>query len=277
MVFKPNQELRKFLAEDLGKGDITSRLLEKKVITAKIITRQNTIVSGTDFIKQIFSLKNCKTRIIRKDGMRAKPNQTILEIKGDAAAILSCERTALNLLSRMCGITTKTNQLCTLIRKTNSKTKLFATRKTAPGLRYFDKAAVEIGGGNKHRMTLDDMIMFKDNHIATEKSIFELITKAKKTRKKIEIEVENNADAILAATLGVDIIMLDNFTPKQVNNTIKNLQKLNLRKDVKLEASGQINEKNISQYAKTGVDMISVGEITNSVHSIDLSLELTNR
>ena len=147
----------------------------------------------------------------------------------------------------------------------------------ASGLRYFDKAAVEIGGGNKHRMTLDDMIMFKDNHIATEKSIFELIAKAKKTRKKIEIEVENNADAILAATLGVDIIMLDNFTPKQINNTIKNLQKLNLRKNVKLEASGQINEKNISQYAKTGVDMISVGEITNSVHSIDLSLELTNR
>ena len=100
MVFKPNQELRKFLAEDLGKGDITSSLLERKIITAKIITRQNTIVSGTDFIKQIFSLKNCKTRIIKKDGMRAKPNQTILEIKGDAAAILSCERTALNLLSR---------------------------------------------------------------------------------------------------------------------------------------------------------------------------------
>ena len=98
--------------------------------------------------------------------------------------------------------------------------------------------------------------------------------KQKKTRKKIEIEVENNADAILAATLGVDIIMLDNFTPKQIDNTIKNLQKLNLRKNVKLEASGQINEKNISQYAKTDVDMISVGEITNSVQGIDLSLEI---
>ena len=190
MVFKPNQELKKFLAEDLGKGDITSRLLEKKIISAKIITRQNTIVSGTDFIKQIFALKNCKTKIIKKDGTKAKPNQTILEIKGDVSAILSCERTALNLLSRMCGITTKTNQLCTLIKKTNSKTKLFATRKTAPGLRYFDKAAVEIGGGHKHRMTLDDMIMFKDNHIATEKSIFELITKAKKLKRKSKLKLK---------------------------------------------------------------------------------------
>ena len=98
------------------------------------------------------------------------------------------------------------------MRKTNSKTKLFATRKTAPGLRYFDKTAVEIGGGNKHRMTLGDMIMFKDNHIATEKSIFELITKAKKTKKKIEIEVENNADAILAATLGVDTVSYTHLT-----------------------------------------------------------------
>ena len=274
MVFQSSKELRKFLSEDIGKGDITSSLLEKKYITAKIITRENTIVSGTDFIKQIFALKNCKTKIIKKDGMIARSNQTILEIKGNASAILSCERTALNLLSRMCGITTKTNQLCKLIRSVNRKAELFATRKTAPGLRYFDKKAVEIGGGKKHRMALDDMIMFKDNHIAVEKSIVELITKAKKTRKKIEVEVENKTDAILAATLGVDIIMFDNFTPRQIKNTIKNLNDLNLRKHVKLEASGRINEKNIIQYGKTGVDMISIGEITNSVNGVDLSLEV---
>ena len=274
MVFQPNKELRKFLSEDIGKGDITSSLLEKKFITAKIITRQDTIVSGTDFIKQIFALKNCKTKIIKKDGMAARSNQTILEIKGNASAILSCERTALNLLSRMCGITTKTNQLCKLIRSVNRKAELFATRKTAPGLRYFDKKAVEIGGGKKHRMALDDMIMFKDNHIAVEKSIVELISKAKKTRKKIEVEVENKNDAILAATLGVDIIMLDNFTPRQIRNTVKNLNDLNLRKGVKLEASGRINEKNITQYGKTGVDMISIGEITNFVEGVDLSLEV---
>jgi nicotinate-nucleotide pyrophosphorylase (carboxylating) len=275
LVFKPNRELQKFLAEDLGLGDVTSNLLEKKQIKAKIITRQDTIVSGTNFVKQIFALKKCSSRIIKKDGTRVKANQTILEISGDAAAILSCERTALNLLSRMCGISTKTNQLNTLIQKINRKTKLYATRKTAPGLRYFDKIAVETGGGKKHRMTLHDMIMFKDNHLAVEKSIVSLIAKAKKTRRKIEIEVENQKDAILVASLGVDIIMLDNFTPKQIRNTIKILNDLKLRKNIQIEASGRINEKNISQYAATGVDMISVGEITNSAHGIDLSLEVS--
>ena len=274
MGFKPNQKLREFLSEDLGRGDITSNLLEKKEISARIITRQETIVSGTNFAKYLFSLKKCKTRIIKKDGTRVKPNQAILEMKGNNTAILSCERTCLNLLSRMCGISTKTNKLDAIIRKVNKKTKLFATRKTAPGLRYFDKIAVEIGGGKKHRMTLNEMIMFKDNHLAVGKSIFSLVAKAKRTRKKIEVEVENEKDAILVAVLGVDIIMLDNFTPKQIKNTINNLISLNLRKKVKIEASGGINEKNIARYAKTGVDMISVGEITNSVQGIDLSLEI---
>ena len=123
-------------------------------------------------------------------------------------------------------------------------------------------------------MALDDMIMFKDNHLAAEKSIFSLIAKAKKTRKKIEVEVESEKDAILVAALGVDIIMLDNFKPKEIKNTVNNLTKLNLRKKIKIEASGGINEKNIAKYAKTGVDMISVGEITNSVQGIDLSLEI---
>ena len=274
MGFKPNQKLREFLSEDLGRGDITSNLLEKKEISARIITRQETIVSGTNFAKHLFSLKKCKTRIIKKDGTWVKPNQVILEMKGNNTAILSCERTCLNLLSRMCGISTKTNKLDAIIRKVNKKTKLFATRKTAPGLRYFDKIAVEIGGGKKHRMTLNEMIMFKDNHLAVGKSIFSLIAKAKRTRKKIEVEVENEKDAILVAVLGVDIIMLDNFTPKQIKNTINNLISLNLRKKVKIEASGGINEKNIARYARTGVDMISVGEITNSVQGIDLSLEI---
>ena len=275
MGFKPNRELQKFLDEDLGLGDVTSNLLEKKQIIAKIITRQETIVSGVNFAKQIFSLKKCNAKIIKKDGSRAKANQIILEVRGDAASILSCERTALNLLSRMCGISTKTNQLNTLIQKVNRKTKLFATRKTAPGLRYFDKIAVEIGGGKKHRMTLHDMIMLKDNHLAVEKSIVGLVAKAKKTRRKIEVEVENQKDAILVATLGVDVIMLDNFTPKQIKKIVKILNDLKLRKNIQIEASGRISEKNILQYADTGVDMISVGGITNSTQGIDLSLEVS--
>ena len=120
MAFKPDQELQKFLDEDLGNGDITSKLLEKRKITAKIITKQETVVAGVNFVKQIFSLKKCRATIIKKNGAKVKPNQVILEIRGDASNVLSCERTALNLLSRMCGIATKTNQLNALLKKTNS-------------------------------------------------------------------------------------------------------------------------------------------------------------
>ena len=274
MALLPKKELKRFLAEDLSNCDITSKLLKKQQITARIFSRERTIVAGTKFAKEIFLLKKCKVTIKKKDGRQIEPNKTILQIKGNAAAVLSCERTALNLLSRMCGIATRTNQFYTIIKKSNSKTKLFATRKTAPGLRYFDKVAVEIGGGEKHRMNLSEMIMIKDNHLVVEKSLPKLIAKAKKTRKKIEVEVEKTNDAVLAAELGADIIMLDNFNPKQIKMTIKKLNKLGLREKVRIEASGRINEKNVSQYANAGVDMISIGEITNSPPGIDLSLEV---
>jgi nicotinate-nucleotide pyrophosphorylase (carboxylating) len=172
----------------------------------------------------------------------------------------------------MSGIATQTDNLVKKI--SNKKTKLYATRKTAPGLRFFDKEAVKIGGGEKHRLRLDEMVMIKDNHIAVSDSLLSLIKKAKKQYKKFEVEVENNSDAILAAQEGATIIMLDNFSPKQIKKTIQNLKIKKLRNKIKIEASGGITSKNISQYAKTGVDIISVGSITNSVNGIDMSLEI---
>ena len=275
MTYSPKRELKRFLDEDIGNGDITSKLLQKKKIVAKIITREDTIVAGTKYAKDIFALKKCRTKIYKKDGKIAKANQIILEINGNAEEILTCERTALNLLSRMCGIATKTNSLKKQIRTVGSKSKIFATRKTVPGLRFFDKEAVKIGGGEKHRMTLNEMIMIKDNHLAVEKSIEDILRKAKKTRGKIEIEVETQKDAILCARMGADIIMLDNFSPEKIKKTIKKLTELKLRNKVVLEASGRINSRNITKYAKTNVDMISIGSITNSVNSIDLSLEVS--
>ena len=275
MIDSPKRELKRFLDEDIGNGDITSKLLKKRKIVARIITREETIVAGTRFVKDVFALKRCRTRICKKDGEIAKANQTILIINGNAADILTCERTALNLLSRMCGIATQTNNLKKQIKLVGSRSKIFATRKTAPGLRFFDKEAVKIGGGEKHRMTLNEMIMIKDNHLAVEKSIEDIMIKAKKTRSKIEIEVESQKDAILCARFGADIIMLDNFSPDRIKKTIKKLTELKLRKTVVLEASGRINLKNISKYAKTNVDMISVGSITNSVAGVDLSLEIS--
>ena len=274
MGFSPEKKLLKFLEEDIGKGDITSKLLAKKKIRAKIITREKCIVAGTHFAKQIFSLKGSKIKIIKPDGALAKPNNTIIEVIGSSQSVLMCERTALNLLSRMSGIATETNKLVKKIKTTKSKSQLFSTRKTAPGLRFFDKESVHVGGGKKHRIQLNDMIMIKDNHIAVHNSMPKLIEKAKKRYRKIEVEVENQKDAVIAAELGASIIMLDNFSPKNIQHVIKKLEKLGLRKNVKLEASGRINLKNIKSYAKTGVDMISVGSITSSPKSIDMSLEI---
>ncbi|MGI9567646.1 MAG: carboxylating nicotinate-nucleotide diphosphorylase [Nitrosopumilus sp.] len=271
MSFNANKQLSQFLVEDIGKGDITSSLLTKKKIAASIISRENAVLAGGKYAKKIFELKGSKVRILKKDGSRIKSNQVIMTINGDARNILTCERTALNILTRMSGIATQTNEM---VKKIPKKTKLFATRKTAPGLRYFDKEAVEIGGGKKHRLRLDEMVMIKDNHIAVEDSLLSLIKKAKRKYKKFEVEVENTSDAIVAAKEGATIIMLDNFSPIQIKKTVKSLEDQKLRKKVMLEASGGINAKNISTYGKTGVDIISVGSITNSVKGIDVSLEI---
>jgi len=272
----PKKQLLQFLAEDIQSGDITSALLPNNKIKAKIISREQGIVAGVKFAKYIFQSKRCAVRIFIKDGSRLKPNQTILQVSGSVKSILSCERTVLNLLSRMSGIATQTNYLVSQIKKYSKKTDLYSTRKTAPGLRYFDKEAVKIGGGHKHRMALDDMVMIKDNHLLLCNSMKSIIKKARKKHRHVEVEVENQNDAISAAEYGAMIVMLDNFSPTQIKKTITALQKKKLRKSVRLEASGGINSKNINAYAKTGVDIISVGSITNSVIGLDLSLEVSS-
>ena len=268
------KELLRFISEDIQGGDITSVLLPKKKIKAKIISRQEGVLAGVKFAGDIFRLKGCNVKIIKKDGAKLKSNQIILQISGNAGTVLSCERTALNLLSRMSGIATQTNFLVSKIRKINRKIKLYSTRKTAPGLRFFDKEAVAIGGGHKHRMSLNDMVMIKDNHLLVTNSMEGIIKNARKRHKHVEVEVENQRDAVFAVNSGATIAMLDNFSPVQIKKTITALQKKKLRNKVKLEASGGINSKNITAYAKTGVDMISVGSITNSVKGLDLSLEV---
>ena len=274
MDISPKKELLRFLSEDIQHGDITSALLTNQQIRAKIISREQGIIAGVGFARSIFQLKGCTARAFTKDGSRLKQNQTVLQVSGNAKSILSCERTVLNLLSRMSGIATQTNYLVSQIKKYSKKTNLYSTRKTAPGLRYFDKEAVIIGGGRKHRMALDGMIMIKDNHLLLSNSMEDIIKKARKKRRQVEVEVENQMDAVLAAKYGATIVMLDNFSPAQIKKTITALQKKKLRNKVKLEASGGINSKNITTYAKTGVDMISVGSITNSVSGLDLSLEV---
>ncbi|HEX5456996.1 MAG TPA: carboxylating nicotinate-nucleotide diphosphorylase [Candidatus Nitrosotalea sp.] len=274
MQSSAKKQLEKFLAEDIQSGDITSKLLPRKKITAHIISRENGIIAGVSYAKEIFTSQRCKVTVHKKDGQSVIPNQKIMTIFGDTYDVLSCERTALNLMSRMSGIATQTRAYVRKIRAVSSKAGLYSTRKTAPGLRIFDKDAVFIGGGHKHRMSLDTMVMIKDNHIAASDSLYDLLKRARQKHKKFEIEVENLEDAITAAKEGAHIIMLDNMPPGEIKKIIKKLAQLKLRNKVKIEASGGINHSNVVQYAKSGVDMISIGRLTSSVAGLDLSLEV---
>ena len=264
-------QLARFLAEDVGSGDVTSALLPKKQIRARVVSREDAVLAGTAHARDLFGMVGCSAEILRHDGSRVRPGQTVMTVAGDAADILTCERTALNLLARMSGIATQTDLMVSRI---PDGTLFYATRKTAPGLRYFDKEAVQAGGGMPHRFRLDEMVMIKDNHIAAAGSLLSLIREARRRHEEFEVEVENTADAVLAAGEGAAIVMLDNFTPDQIKETIKVLKDRGLRDGVRLEASGGITQDNISGYAGTGVDIISAGSVTNSVRCIDMSLEV---
>ncbi|MEM2607306.1 MAG: carboxylating nicotinate-nucleotide diphosphorylase, partial [Candidatus Bathyarchaeia archaeon] len=212
-----------------------------------------------------------------REGDEVPASTIIAVIEGEGRSILLAERTALNILSRMSGIATETRKLVEKVRKTGLNVRIAATRKTVPGLRYFDKRAVIIGGGDPHRFRLDDQILIKDNHIAIVGSLEEALRRAlsfASFSKKIEVEVKTVDDAIKAASLGVDIIMLDNMSVEEVRKVINALTGLGLRDKVLIEVSGEITEDNILEYAKLGPDIISIGAITHSVRSIDMSLEV---
>jgi nicotinate-nucleotide pyrophosphorylase (carboxylating) len=212
------------------------------------------------------------------DGDEIRSGTAILKISGNARAILSAERTILNLLSRMSGIATETRRLTEKLRKANLTVKVAATRKTAPGLLYFDKKAVLVGGGDPHRLRLDDMILLKDNHVAIAGSIENAVKKAKaaSVSRKIEAEVTSAAEALKAAEAGADIVMLDNFSPKQVREAVEGLKKAGFFGKVLLEISGGITEQNLLEYASEQVDVISMGALTHSVKALDISLEVAD-
>jgi len=183
----------------------------------------------------------------------------------------------LNLLSRMSGIATATRKLVEKVKKARLNTRIAATRKTAPGLLYFDKKAVFIGGGDPHRLHLDDMVLIKDNHLAVSENIETAVQLAKQNAsftRKIEVEVTKVADALKAAKAGADVIMLDNFSPKLIRETIGLLKEAGFHEKILLEASGGITQENLLEYAQTQVNIISLGELTHSVRALDVSLEI---
>ena len=259
------------LAEDLYPyGDITSNLLkENKVITAKLISNQNAIIAGLLFAKHAFNRVDNKTKFIikKRDGSLVKKNSIIALVKGKANSILIAERVALNFLSHISGIATKTNQFVKLAGK---KCKICCTRKTLPNYRVIQKYAVKVGGGTNHRFNLSDEFLIKDNHIANQ-NIKKLIISAIKNKKgkKITVEVDNlkQLDQIMGLTFNT--VLFDNMSIKNLKKGVKIAKKY-----YETEASGNISLKNIKLVAKTGVNRVSVGSITHSVSAVDFKLEI---
>ena len=258
------------LNEDLyPSGDITSNLIKnKKNIKIKLISNQNAMVAGILFAKLSFSLIDSKIKFIikKKDGSFVKKNSIIATIQGKAQSILIAERVALNFLSHISGIATKTNKFVKLAGK---KCKICCTRKTIPNLRVIQKYAVKLGGGYNHRFNLSDEFLIKDNHIASS-DINELVSRAIKYKKgkKITVEVDNLNQLKKIMGLKFDTVLFDNMS---INNLKKGVKLA--KKFYETEASGNINLKNISSVAATGVDRISIGSITHSVPAIDYKLE----
>jgi len=271
-------KLRQMLAEDIGQGDVTGQAIIPPNLEAKaiVLAKEEGTVAGieeTIILAEYLGL-NVKAKVA--DGEKIKNKQILMEISGDAQTILCAERTMLNLLSRMSGIATATRTLTKKLENAGSKAKIAATRKSAPGLLYFDKKAVTIGSGDPHRLHLDDMILIKDNHLVIVGSVEDAVKKAKANAsfsKKIEVEVTKADDAMQAAKAGADIVMLDNFSPKKAKDASEMLKKAGFAK-VLLEVSGKITGENLLEYAAAQVDIISMGELTHSVKALDISLEI---
>jgi nicotinate-nucleotide pyrophosphorylase (carboxylating) len=273
------EKLLQLLAEDVGQGDVTTTAVIPLGTKAKaeVIAKEAGIAAGIEEAVILAESLGLKAEAHVADGDALKKGQVIIRISGDARTILSAERTMLNLLSRMSGIATTTRRLVEKLKKAGLKTRIAATRKTAPGLSYFDKKAVFVGGGDPHRLHLDDLVLIKGNHLAIVGNVESAVRRAKENAsfsKKIEVEVTRAEDAVVAAKAGADVIMLDNFSPKRIKDAVKLLEKASFSGKVLLEASGGITAENLIDYASTRIDVLSMGELTHSVKALDISLEI---
>jgi len=273
------EKIREMLAEDVGFADITSEALVPEGVKARaeIIVKQLGVLAGVMEAAITFDEVGVRTKMVKKDGQRAKPGDVVMRIEGSARGILAAERTALNLLMRMSGVATATREMLERAQRANPNVILAATRKTMPLLSYFDKRAIRLGGGDPHRFRLDDCILVKDNHIRLVGSVDAAVERARGASfsKKVEIEVNRPKDALDAARAGADIVMLDNMRPADIKRAVGLITKAGLRKHVMLEASGGIDPSNIAGYAASGVDIVSSGYMTLRAPALDMSLEIS--
>jgi len=265
--------------EDIGDGDVTTESFVSETLHSmgRIIARENAVVAGTGAAAEVFRQVDPSTviEIGCRDGDNVVADDVIIEVRGLARSILKAERVALNFLQRLCGIATLTRQFVDAVG--NHSAKILDTRKTTPGLRALEKAAVVAGGGVNHRFGLYDMVLVKDNHLAALgglSSFPDRIRRLRQERPNIRIEVEADDLEQVRAFVemdGIDVILLDNMTPAQIREAV-----VLKRNDIKFEASGGITLKNVRRVAATGVDYVSIGALTNAAHAIDLALEMTH-
>jgi len=262
------------LKEDIGRGDITTQtfISASKNAKAVLLAKENCVLCGLSVVSLVFKTVDSRIKFkpLVKEGSRVEKGQVLARISGKAKSILSAERVALNFISFLSGIATKTRKFAEKVKP--YPVKIMDTRKTIPGLRSLEKYAVRVGGGFNHRFSLDQMIMIKDNHLKVTGGYKGMLLE--KEPLKIETEVANLQEFKEALKLKPDYIMLDNMNIRNIRRAveIKNSSKVNSR--IRLEASGGISLKNIKQVASCGIDMISVGELTHSIDSVDISLEI---
>ena len=266
------------LGEDLGDGDVTTDFFVSKnqQAMARIVAHERAILAGTETAAEVFRRvdSTLDVAVLRNDGSEVNPVENVIELRGSARPILKAERVALNFLQRLSGIATLTRKFVDAA--ANDHVKILDTRKTTPGLRPLEKAAVVAGGGANHRFGLFDMVLLKDNHLAANTgfdAFAKAVHKVREARPNVQIEVEADTLEHVRTFLeidGIDLILLDNMNPAQIREAIA----LGKNK-VKFEASGGVTLKNVRQIAATGVDYISIGALTHSPRAIDFSLELT--
>jgi nicotinate-nucleotide pyrophosphorylase (carboxylating) len=268
--------IRIALEEDIGNGDITTAFLipEDSESRALIIAKDNFIVAGIPFIKEVFGFFDREVRfnVFIHDSSKVMKGDVIAEVSGKTRVLLSGERVSLNLLQRLSGIATLTNMFVEKVRGLHAK--IVDTRKTTPGLRFMEKYAVRAGGGNNHRFGLFDGILIKDNHIEAVGSITGAAPQQSEGHHlaKIEVEVENLKDLKEAIEGGADIVMLDNMSVKDMKEAVNIVR--SSKKDVILEASGNVSLENVKEVAETGVDLISIGALTHSATAVDISMKI---
>ena len=273
------EKIREFLREDIGYGDITSTALidEGPRARAKLFFKEDGVTAGLEEAAAIFSYLGCSVKPLEDDGTRVSFGKPLMVIEGPARALLAGERTALNLVGRMAGIATTVAAAVSKVTGINPNIRVAATRKTAPGLRELDKRSVELGGGDTHRFRLDDCVLIKDNHLNFGLTVREAVERARRHvsfTKKVEVEVRTLEDAVEAAEAGADIIMFDNMPPDEIKACIYTLGEKSLRDGRLFEASGGITTENVTEYAATGVDVVSMGCLTHSVRSLNAKLEI---